>query len=148
MKILAYHGKSWISRAIQWQTRSPYSHVGIELDDGSVIEAWHVGGVSHSPDYRALHSSGTMVDVFIVDKDFDKSLTENFLQKQIGKKYDYSAVLRFISRRDEPADDRWFCSELVFAAMPFLLNNISPSYTTPRDVTMSPYLSLVTRRVV
>ena len=148
MKILAYRGKSLISKAIQWQTRSPYSHVAIEHDNLWVTEAWHVGGVAFSPDYRALHSGGTKVDVFGIDIKFDQRAAEDFLAKQIGKKYDFSAIARFISRRDEPADDKWFCSELVLAAMPFLLRHIPPSHTTPRDITLSPYLTRETSRVV
>lgn len=148
MKILAYRGRGLISKAIQWQTRSPYSHVAIELPNGLVIEAWHKGGVSQSPSYRTLHTGGTKVDVFGIDIKFDLHRVERFLTEQIGKKYDFNAVARFISRRDEPADDKWFCSELVLAAMPFLLRHIPPSHTTPRDITLSPYLTRETSRVV
>ena len=34
------------------------------------------------------------------------------LRSQIGKPYDYAAIIGFVFRRDWQADNRWFCSEL------------------------------------
>ena len=50
MKLLAYRGVSWISKAIRWQTRSKYSHIAIELEDGSgqFIELLIVGDKNDS----------------------------------------------------------------------------------------------------
>ena len=145
MKILAYRGKSIVSLAIKFQTRSPYSHVAIELSGHEIYEAWHVGGVRRLR-YRAEgHSPGTPVDVFRVDSpdhiDVDK--VRAFLQAQVGKKYDFWSVGRFLSRRKAPANDKWFCSELVLAALEAggcSLLHINPSEATPRDVSISPLL--------
>lgn len=115
--IVQYHGKSLISRAIQWQTRSPYSHTAWMREDGSVIESWHRGGVRYLRSPYVGHTPGTRVDVFAV-----KGLTrgerdgiEGFLFEQVGMGYDFRSVFRFISRRPG-RDGRWFCSELVHAA--------------------------------
>ncbi len=143
MKILLFQGKSLISWAIRWQTRSKYSHVAIQLDDGSVIEAWHKGGVRHVPSISTLHKKGTSVDIYSIQKPFVSSAAETWLLKQVGKKYDYGAVARFISRRNERADDKWFCSELGVTAVDkggcILLNGIA-SHLSPRDVGLSPRL--------
>lgn len=144
MKILLFKGKSFISRAIRFQTRSIYSHVAVELDDSSIIEAWHVGGVVHRK-FGEGHSKGTEVDVFKIKlpDSYPSTLIENFLIKQVGKKYDFKSVARFVSRRSVEADDKWFCSELVLAAFNNVhspLLHINPSTASPRDVAMSPYL--------
>lgn len=152
MKILAFKGKSLISKAIQWQTRSDYSHVGIELSDGTFYEAWHKGGVIVSKDYRALHTPGTPVDVYeplfrLGDREDDM---REFLNKQVGKKYDFHSVARFLSRRESPENGKWFCSELVLVAAEIgglHLLNIEPWRASPRDVTISPLIGLAGRRV-
>ena len=145
MKILLYRGRSLISRLIQFQTRSDYSHVALMMDDCSVYEAWHVGGVRHLRSPFDGHSSGTYIDIFrITDlRDCDVDQVEFFLSKQLGKKYDFASVVRFITRREAPADDKWFCSELVLAALKrggVELLRLPPSEASPRDVSISPLL--------
>ncbi len=148
MKILLYQGKSWVSRAIQWQTRSKYSHAAIMLDDGSVIEAWHIGGVVHSKTISTVHSPGTTVKVFKVVPKIDKAGVVRFAKYQSVKKYDFGPILRFLSRRAEPIDNKWFCSELVAAACAaggvHLLSKTTPhSHLSPRDISLSPLLKQV-----
>lgn len=145
MKILAYRGKSLISKAIRFQTRSKYSHIAVMLDDGSVIEAWHKGGVRKSPSFSTLHSPGTKVDVFRIDADFDEATTNRFLHEQVGKKYDFKSVARFLSRRKTRHNNKYFCSELAEFALAFgglLLLNGNPSEHSPRDTVLSPHLIL------
>lgn len=153
MKILGYKGKGLISRLIQFQTRSPYSHVAIELDDGSVVEAWHRGGVAHSENWMTLHKPGTEVDVFDLNYgglcNFNKEAAAEWALKQVGKAYDFVSVMRFLSRRTAPANDKFFCSELVESAIRAgggkLLNG-NPSEHSPRDTLMSPCLSFIKTR--
>ena len=38
-----------------------------------------------------------------------------FLELQLGKPYDWTAILGILTRRDWQEDDSWFCSELVAA---------------------------------
>lgn len=148
MKILAYKGVSLISRLIQWQTRSPYSHIAVELRDGTVIEAWHVGGVQHNRSFRDVHTRGTAVDVFRINHEYNEDAVEQFLKAQVGKKYDFMSVARFLTRRDRPADNRWFCSELAFEKLRFLLDRIKPSHVSPGVLVLSPYLAFEKTMVV
>ena len=126
--ILLYKGKSWISKIIEWQTFSPYSHAAWWCQDGTVIEAWHTQtidgkrklklkeGVQRHDSPATIHTPGTEIDVFEVPG-IDEAAVESFLIEQIGKDYDFAPVVRgFIFRvmRDNP--DKWFCSELVSAA--------------------------------
>ncbi len=144
MKILAYKGKGLISRLIQFQTRSPYSHVALLLNESEVIEAWHVGGVRKLATPFVGHDLKTVIDVYNITEDFDEETVLKFLQKQLGKSYDFRSVFRFLTREKVVNDDKWFCSELICEAfskggLP-LLKNISCSMVSPRDVSISPYL--------
>ena len=62
----------------------------------------------------------------------------DFLASQISKPYDYFGVFSIGFRRDWQEPDKWFCSELVAAA----INNSEPRFSiearkiTPRDVAM------------
>lgn len=146
MHILGYQGKSLVSRAIRWQTRSPYSHVAVEDDDGKVYEAWHKGGVRCVDHYKQGHTKGTQVDQYALIKDYDKAKVRSFLYSQVGKGYDFKSVFRFLTRRDVRLDDSWFCAEHVGAAFAeggLLLQTCRFSYLTPRDICMSPHLSFV-----
>lgn len=152
MKILLYQGVSAVSRLIRLQTRSIYSHAAVELDSGMVIEAWH-NGVDLATHYCENHTQGTLVDVFNVAataKQIEQAAC--FFFQQLGKKYDFRGVARFLSRRDEPADDRWFCSELVAAGFQQagidLLARIPPSHVSPRDLGISPLLALIGQKTV
>jgi len=150
MKILGYKGISWVSKTIRWQTRSVYSHVAIELSDGRVIEAWHKGGVRVNRDFGARHTPETEVDVFIIEKDFNELKVMDFLTPQIGKKYDFWSIVKFLTRRNEPVDDKWFCSEIVMQAFIegglHLLRRIPPSHVDPGHLLTSPYLKLAGSR--
>ena len=148
MIIYAYKGRSLISKMIKFQTRSEYSHIAFDLeDDLGVIEAWHKGGVTRSESVSTLHKKGTEVDVFRVDDSYDNGRVRDFVNAQIGKKYDFKAIGRFLTRRDHRADNKWFCSELAFAALcegglP-LLKRIPASHVSTRDLVLSPYLRYV-----
>ena len=143
MRILGYRGKSITSRLIQAQTRSEHSHIGVQISGGRVIEAWQGTGVRLIPDPFHGHSKGTEIDVYRISNDFDQERVEVFLRSQLGKKYDYSSVFRFITRRDAVANDKIFCSELAelaFIAGGLPLLNGNPSHHSPRDTLLSPYL--------
>lgn len=145
MKLLFYKGKGLVSKAIRFQTRSEYSHVAVRLRDHTVVEAWHVGGVRRLRYPHEGHASGTPVDVFRLDDSFayDPDLVEAFLLSQLGKKYDFKSVFRFITRRKVVLDDAWFCSELVlaaFAAGGSRLLRGNPSEASPEIASLSPYL--------
>lgn len=152
MNVLAYRGVSLISRAIRWQTRSPYSHIALEMADGAIYEAWHVGGVRCMPDYRIGHTPGTRIDVFgLPITAMGEAHARTFLDEQVGKKYDFADVLRFLSRRSATENDKWFCSELALVALRkagVKLLNLEPWAASPRDVTISPLLVKTGTRVI
>ena len=152
MRILGYRGKSWISKVIRWQTRSKYSHIAIELHDGSVVEAWHIGGVAHNRSFRSVHTKGTKVDVFAIEgmSDLYESAVRAFLMKQVGKKYDFGSIAKFLSRRAERHDNKWFCSELAMEGIAAggvdLLKRIPASHVSPGQLVTSPLLQFIETR--
>lgn len=161
MRILLFRGKGSVSSLIRWQTRSQYSHVAIQLASGQVIEAWegniwrllgsyltkhvqHDGVRWHESlaELRAAHKPGTPIEAYDVVLPAERD-AEQFLRRQVGKQYDLRSVARFLSRRDAPVNDRWFCSELAcYAARlggrPLLRMNCA--HASPRDVAVSPLL--------
>jgi uncharacterized protein YycO len=145
--ILLYKGKSLISKAIRWRTWGPYSHAAWWLEDGTVIEAWHKGGVTHSESPATLHTPGTVIDVFGVPGIYSFAV-EQFLKEQVGKQYDFAAVLRgFTFRLDRANPEKWFCSELVHSAaiaggVP-LLERIPPWKVDPTKISYSPIIEHV-----
>lgn len=148
IKILQYRGISVISRMIRWQTRSVYSHSAIMTPVGSVIEAWHKGGVQEVENISSLHTSGTIVDVYEFSAMYgvDETSMLQFAREQLGCGYDFAAILRFLSRRSYTQNNRWFCSELVAKAAerggcPIV--NLPAHQISPRDVAASPVLTKV-----
>lgn len=116
--IVFFYGTGIIGEAIRWQTRGKYSHVGYLMPDGSIIEAWHMGGVLHSDCPFVLHGPDVTFDVFDVSgiTALQRLEVQAFLQRQIGSGYDYIGVLRFLSHVNRNNYDAWFCSELVAEA--------------------------------
>lgn len=153
MQIALYQGTSWISKAIRWQTRGQYSHAAIMFDDGSIIEAWHNPGyVREQYSLSDGHTPGIVVDIYKVETTREQDATIRvFLLEQIGKKYDYRAIARFISRSKRDNPDRWFCSELVFEAFRragvHLLERVESHKVHPAMLGYSPLLKYAARAV-
>lgn len=151
MKILAYKGKSITSKVIRFLTRSEYSHIAVELDNGMTIEAWTFAGVVERISFREGHTAGTEVDVFKIAALLDSARSEAFLREQLDAKYDWLNVWRFIYHKKATANRRWFCSELaeyaIAAGFVTLLRGDKSSHS-PRDTVMSPLLQYETTRTV
>jgi hypothetical protein len=116
--IVLFQGTGPIGAAIRWQTRGKYSHAGWLCRDGSIIEAWHQGGVLHSDSPFVLHGEGAKFDVYSVHgiTSEQSRKVEAFLHEQVGSGYDFVGVLRFLSHVNRNNYKRWFCSELVAEA--------------------------------
>lgn len=101
------HPMSAVIRACTW---SSWSHVAL-VDGDDVIEATAPAGVRRFPVVRAIDHAkrGQIID--LPCRNPDAVLTA--AASQIGKPYDYTAVLGLGLRRDWQEDDAWFCSELV-----------------------------------
>ena len=70
-----------------------------------------------------------------------------FAHAQLGKPYDYSALLGVLAHRDWHADDRWYCSELIAAAFESVGLPLLRSEFADRVTPATLYLSPLLRRV-
>ena len=119
--ILLFRGRGIASTLIRWQTRGPWSHAAISLG----MDAWE------AREWRrvARRTLGEIVAECMRDKVRLERISvpitaeqardmRDWLDDQVGKRYDWGSVLRFVSRRQSrrKAAEVWFCSELVFAA--------------------------------
>jgi uncharacterized protein YycO len=146
IEIALYRGISPLSLAIRWQTRGPYSHAAVRIPNGNVIEAWAVCGVAENAHLGKAHTPGTQVDLFKVkglDARHERWLM-GFLRSEIGCGYDYGAIFKFLTRRKGAHNERWFCSELVFAAFEAvgirLLERVEAWQVSPSMLAWSPLL--------
>lgn len=108
VRIFFTRGEGLISWFIRFQTFGNYAHVGFLLPDGTTIEARSVKGVHRGmkpKDAEVYEISGLTAD--------QSGAIIREAMKRRGSKYDYLAVLRFVSRRNSERNGRWFCSELV-----------------------------------
>lgn len=143
--ILLTRSRGIISKLIRWQTRALWSHAAVMLG-GTVYEAREWRGVQSMPSKDWRH--GDITQTFVVkvtDEQF--AAMHGFLEEQVGKRYDYGSVLRFLSRRQESrrGSGKWFCSELVFAAFAKagirLLARVEPWAVSPGLLSMSPLIT-------
>ncbi len=114
--ILLFRGKGFISAAIRFQTWGDYAHAALLVPGGNIIEAMQFAGVR----IRELTDEDMAgADLYDVPCCSPKQWIDaaDFAHDQIGKKYDYLGVMRFLDRRPGLDRDSWFCSELVFAAL-------------------------------
>ena len=137
MIVCLHRSGGLLGALIRWQTRSPYSHASM-LIEGKHYESVAGKGVVRSP----LSKSA---ELFLVDG-IDDTSAASFVDKQLGKGYDYSSVLRFVSRKQasRKSSRKWFCSELVYATCQKggieLLRAVAPWEVSPGMLSRSPLL--------
>ena len=179
-----YEGTSLLSRLIKWETRSEISHVSVlqvpdevwdarrqtiiwghlhkALDTCPVWEAWGAmfrrgkSGVFRRSGIHEGHTPGTRIRLMRLADPvaLDEAAVVAFLERTVGKGYDWLGLVRFALRIDRDKAGRWFCSELVHAALAAggvtLLARVVPYQVSPGDVYRSPklwsFLNTVTKR--
>lgn len=118
--IAQYQGIGPLSRGIELFTRSKWSHsaIVVKYDGGTFVlyEAWGFKGVVKVESDNLFsvlsenHRPNTPVDMFTIELP-DPNI--RFLDDQVGKKYDWSLINKFVTRRPAMENDKWICSELV-----------------------------------
>ena len=143
-----YRGRSLMSRVIRWWSRGPHSHAAWIEPNGITFEAWHRGGVSANPSPGAVHTPGTVIDLY----DFEIPLTGEERERlivwfahQVGRKYDFRGIGQFITRRSQcDGSSRLFCSEYVAAGCSAigrpLFRRVEPWALSPSQIAWSPLL--------
>lgn len=98
---------SWLIRAGTWST---WSHVAL-VDGDQVIESVMGHGVRRVPLCSAIRRASRHALVSLPAR--NSALIVAAANGQIGKPYDYTAILGLGLHRDWQESDAWFCSELV-----------------------------------
>lgn len=133
-----------LSRLIRFFTWSEFSHVDVVLSSDFLLGAQWDGVKVRPPDYQAF--SKTVRYTITLNAEVEQEVMA-FLYAQLGKPYDKVAIFSFPFRKDWQDDGKWFCSELVaaaFAQAGVPLVHEAKNRITPRDLTLSPLLTLVT----
>ncbi|MCX4187158.1 hypothetical protein [Methylophaga sp. OBS4] len=124
---------SWLIRRFTW---SPFSHVDFVLPNGRLLGARGLGGVQvrNAQHFDAVGRFQVAAPESVLD----------FAKSQVGKPYDWGAILGLVARHDWQDKNAWFCSELIAwcflqAGVP-LLRSQQLQRITPRDLLLSPYL--------
>jgi uncharacterized protein YycO len=147
LMIALHRGAGIVGTLIRWQTRSPYSHASLYCPGDGVIEAREGHGVRRLTNLDP--KPGEKIDLYAVPSATAEQLRRawTFAQIQVGDAYDWTMVLRFISRRQASRKDsgKWFCSELAFAAFHHagldLLARCQPWEISPGLLGKSPLLT-------
>lgn len=130
---------SWLIRIFTWSRVSHCDYV-IERPEG--LE--YFGALpSTGVDFNKLDFKRT--EFYEIDVPNPKAF-EDFLFSQRGKAYDWMAIISLVARRPWQRDKKWFCSELLAAALEkggTKLFNEKHARITPRDL----YINAKFRRI-
>lgn len=151
MIVVLFKGRGVMSRLIEWQTNGDYSHAALlDEDNNTLYESWQTAGVRKKINWSV--SDDPTVDFFkFAHTKAEADAIRSFAESQLGKKYDWLGVVRFVSRTQlrPDAKEKWFCSEFVTAALAAagidLFKNTEPNEVPPdlikRSVVLSKYPS-------
>lgn len=119
---------------IRFLTFSNWNHVAIEIN-GLVWDSTGIHGVKvWSPETFFNHYEKVETRSIFNKNEYS---AQDFLRKQLGKEYDFTALLALPFREDWQDKNKWFCSELVTEALVRSGYDFShlPTYrVTPRDL--------------
>lgn len=117
MKVIFARRKTVGSALIRWFTWSQWSHVGVVIDNDFIIDTTlKHGGVR-------VHAGRKWIDEYPDHQVIDVAVPDEraaiaFLRRQLFKPYDWTGLVGIALRSRRWAEaDRWFCSELVAAAL-------------------------------
>jgi uncharacterized protein YycO len=143
MIVRLYRGKSIISKLIKWQTRGEFTHAAIIIG-GELYEAKEFKGVQTR---STTEPKDTDYEDFIVEASaLQEDQALEFVKRQLGKPYDYTMVIRFITHQSQEtrkSSGVWFCSEFVLATLLKIgikALNADPCMVNPEVLSWSPIL--------
>lgn len=103
---------SIVSRTIRWFTWGKWSHVSVRMPEGDLIEAKEFLGVVRR---KWTYELGEVLTLQVSDEQAERFYSA--LRSQVGKSYDWRAIVGFLVRRDWQRDNYWICSELAAWAL-------------------------------
>jgi len=116
MKLIFTRRHAVSSLLIRLFTGSRWSHVACVVDDAHVIDAtFKHRGVRLRP-LADLLADCSASEACLVPL-HDEAAALQWLQAQVGKPYDWTAIVGFVIRSNWADPSRWFCSELAESAV-------------------------------
>lgn len=139
MKLLMVNSYSLSAILIKLFTFSKWNHVAVLFDDDTVFDSvYSEGGVRKMTYQEFINIYHNVEELDLSIK--DEKAGREFAEKQLGKKYDWTAILGIVFQsRYWEKDDRWFCSELaeaIILACGVRRFRTHVSTVLPRDVYM------------
>jgi len=120
MKFNTHYSNKLLSKLIRLFSQGEYDHTSIEVN-GYVYEAKIRVGVIKTPVKK--WNSSTVVDSRTLKiSPYRTKKVEQWLNEQVGKKYDIFGVLSFVWVLFKEEKGRWLCSELAYVALMKALN--------------------------
>ncbi|MBX9687082.1 MAG: hypothetical protein K2X27_10295 [Candidatus Obscuribacterales bacterium] len=134
---------SVVSQAIRAVTWSEYSHVDLIVKSNAGLAL--LGAQADGVKLRTWNycQPTKILNLYADVPDKAGEQVFEFTHAQIGKPYDYTALVGNLLHRDWQEDDSWFCSELIAAAFDkagYPLLNGSANRITPGMLLRSPRL--------
>jgi hypothetical protein len=142
LKFIAFKGKSIVSKAIRYFTRSrDYSHVAILMPDSKLIEAWDHQGWGQWTDYSTIakHTKGTKYEIWELEVSEEAAAhCMGYYQHHADLKtpYDYFGVAGFIFKKTtRHSKKKLFCSELCITPLCEAKgwDKITPNHISPES---------------
>lgn len=109
-------------QVIEWYDHGRFAHVDVVLPSGKLLGARSevIGDVPAGVQVRPASYLSNTVSTLKVNLECTDEVSNRFYQfvsEQIGKPYDWEAIVGFVAGRQWMQPDSWFCSELVAAGL-------------------------------
>lgn len=103
--------RAWMDLPIRAFEGGDAGHVGIQIGDEVIDSAFWQRGVRKTSfeAWRSEHVIVGSVPVYLPKMDEANA----WLHEQLGKPYDWTAILGFLAWRDWSEPESWYCSELA-----------------------------------
>jgi hypothetical protein len=126
-----YDPRNITAGAIRVVTNAYHNHAAIEAE-GLLYEAKAFSGVTQKQ--KINPSTDSIVVTVKVDSRYIEML--QFLDRQLGKSYDYRCAYGFVSAKHLQNEDKWFCSEYANTAFNILIDASRENKTlvSPKDL--------------
>jgi hypothetical protein len=110
-------GQFWSGQIRTFEDGFWASHNEVLMPEGGLLGAHYDGGVQLRPEGydKGLVERELYVELSVTQEQANNF--HSFLRAQLGKPYDTEAILGMLTHRDWQEPGRWFCSELVAAAL-------------------------------
>ncbi len=127
-----------ISKLVRILSCTEYSHVEIDVAD-VCYSAKPFRGVYKQYKRDLLDDNNVIETWFVDDRGIKTEKLVEFLEEQVGKKYDYLPVfaLGFLRQNWRQNSNKWFCSELVDQAMRIANVPLSNKFIDSSKLTIS-----------